>query len=78
MARTVLYGYNGNHWTTHAKALLQNAGIEFDFVPETGEVHPDGRHPMGITKVPAIRFKENPSVSISDGIEEIERWLKKR
>jgi hypothetical protein len=77
MARYILYGYEGNHWTIRAKALLKTANIAFDFEPVIGEVHPDGRHPLGIKKVPAIRLKESPAIPIADGIEEIEGWLKK-
>lgn len=76
MARYILYGYEGNHWTIRAKALLNMANIDFEFEPETGEIHPDGRHPLGIKRVPAIRLKEDPAIPIADGIEEIEGWLK--
>jgi hypothetical protein len=77
MARYILYGYEANHWTIRAKALLKNAGIDFEFKPVHGPVHPDGSHPLGITKVPAIRIKENEGVPLVDGIDEIEGWLKK-
>jgi len=76
MSTYVLFGYPYSDFTVHAKDLLDDHGIDYEFRVVVDVVHPDGSHPLGITRVPSLRHAEALSERLADGIDEIERWLK--
>lgn len=78
MSTYILFGYQFSDFTVQSKDLLDDNGIDYEFRVVTEIVHPDGSHPLGITRVPALRLSDNPSKRLADGIDEIEQWLKNR
>jgi hypothetical protein len=72
----VLFGYRYNDFTTRARLLLDQQGIDYEFQVAPAGIHPDGSGLFGITKVPAIKSINDSDLRIADGLDEIEQWLK--
>ena len=72
----LLLGYQYNDFTSRARLLLDEHGIDYEFQFAPAGIHPNGSGPFGITRVPALRSIENPEIRLADGLDEIETWLK--
>jgi len=78
MPAYILFGYEYSDFTARARKMLESGGIDYEFWPADAGVHPDGSHPLELTRVPALRDSKSPKLRLADGLEEIEQWLKSR